>query len=274
MSEHRQDAAPCLEALNTWGFPVKPSQCDPKAPFLAASGKPPGKVQHPEPAQGSVPSQASSRPWWGWEPARAEPTRGMPDLVFPLVTHGKIFVLQRPLGMTGVSASVPRSAFFIFFFKDLWYENIWDPDLPAELASPEGIFPPPPARVRGWLCKPRSVGRLGSSPVALPGLNFFGIIIIIIFERFLYNGRRSLEGFHRPAPASLRAGFGTSASAAGCAGPSRSLSARFAAQPGGTALGMGCKSNPGLSGCPCRPPGQAGWDEVGPRHAAQLLAAL
>lgn len=77
------------------------------------------------------------------EPTPAEPTRGMPDLVFPLVTHGKILVLQRPLGMMGVSAFVPRSPFFFFFLKDLWYENIWDPDLPVELASPEGIFPPP-----------------------------------------------------------------------------------------------------------------------------------
>lgn len=164
----------------------------------AGSGIPSGRSEGARGCTRSVPP-AEHPPGRGGdgEPTPAEPTRGMPDLVFPLVTHGKILVLQRPLGMMGVSAFVPRSPFFFFFLKDLWYENIWDPDLPVELASPEGISPPPRACVQGWLCKPRSGGCLGSSPVALPGFNFWGFII---FEWLLYNSGENLEGFHRPAP--------------------------------------------------------------------------
>lgn len=99
----------------------------------------------------------------------------MPDLVFPLVTHGKILVLQRPLGMMGVSAFVPRSPFFFFFLKDLWYENIWDPDLPVELASPEGISPPPPCMCAG-LAVQTTLRRLpGKQPGCAPRFQFLGV---------------------------------------------------------------------------------------------------
>lgn len=88
---------------------------------------------------------------------------------------------------------------FIFFFGGLWYEPSWDPDLPAALSSPGGIFyfffsPLPSCSVGSA----NRAGRLGSSLVTLPAPNFWGIII---FQRLLYNGRGSLQGFHRPSPA-------------------------------------------------------------------------
>lgn len=46
------------------------------------------------------------------EPAPAEPTHGTPDLLFPLVTHGKNTCFAAALSMSGDPASVPRSSVF------------------------------------------------------------------------------------------------------------------------------------------------------------------
>lgn len=130
------------------------------------------------------------------EPAPAEPTHGTPDLVFPLVTHGKTLVLQRLFSRMGVSAFEPRSPFIfikIFGMKTSRFLTFLR-SLPHLMA-----FSSPLACVQGWLCKPRSISRPGSSLVVLPVLNFLGIIIV--FERLLQNSGGSLEGFHCPAPA-------------------------------------------------------------------------
>lgn len=46
------------------------------------------------------------------QPAPAKPTHGMPDLLFPLVTHGKTTCFAAALGMSGDPASVPRLSVF------------------------------------------------------------------------------------------------------------------------------------------------------------------
>lgn len=113
-------------------------------------------------------------------------------------------------------------------------------------------FLPPSQRV----CKPRSAGRLGSSPVVLPGLNFLGGIII--FEWLLYNGEGSLEGFHRPVPAPCMLVSARRLVPPAAPGPPEVSRHGLRHNMGVMALGMGCQSSRVFLGVPTVP--KAGQD--------------
>lgn len=177
---------------------MKPSQRDPKPLSCLLLGK--GTDPRSE-AHGATPSILPPTP--GASPLGSpwpSPPAGRSGSALPTAeSHQTLLCCGRSAcRVLCLCASLCVYWFFIFFLEDFGMNPAGILTFPQRFPHLEAFFifffPLPSCSVGSA----NRAGRLGSSLVTLPAPNFWGIII---FQRLLYNGRGSLQGFHRPSPA-------------------------------------------------------------------------